>query len=412
MIFLTLVFRVLLDITFFVYLDKYHDYAGFEMDFNLTKYVISIVITLLLFALIPLRSSRVSEVVVQFFFISVYVPFASYFAFTNASYSWFLIFTGFWVIVFLMNQINFNWREIRSPIRYDSKYITLVITILTILVFGLIFMFSEVKFNLSFLDVYDIREENPTGSVPFSGYLINWTAKIFLPFLLIYSIIKKKRYFSIYSLLVMGAIVLLFTLTGHKSYVMVIPIIIGTIWLFRTGDFLLNLLISFSVLTIVGLILLLVFDHQIVLSLFVRRTLYVPAQLSFYYFDFFQNNHLLLSNSVFSSFFEYPYEMQPPKIIGEIYSHKPGISANNGIVSDGFANFGILGILIWAFLFSFILKIMDWLSNGKDPLILWTLILLGLMVFVGGSLLTGILTHGVILIILLTYLYPSKSKSN
>lgn len=408
---LVLLFRLLLDICFFVYLDVFHDYAGFEIHLSLSKYVVSILFTVFLLILVPKETSTVSEAVIQFFYLAVYVPFASYFSLTDSSYEWFCIFTGFWLVVCLLNKIDYQWREIRPPREYDPKLFVYTIAFLSLLVFGLIFTFSDVKFNFSLLDVYELREENPTGAVPLAGYLINWTGKIFLPFLLIYSIVKSKHYFNVYSMVVMAAIILLFSVTGHKSYLMMIPAIIGTIWLFRTGKFFLNLLIVFCSLTFVGLLLLYFTDNQLFLSLFVRRTLYVPAQLSFYYFDFFQGNPIYLSNSIFSSIFDYPYEVQPPRVIADVYYNRPEISANNGIISDGFANFGILGVAIWAFLFSFILKVMDWLSKDKNPLIFWTLILLGLRVFIGGSLLTGVLTHGIIIMVLITFLYPPNRVS-
>lgn len=402
----------MLDLCFYVYLEEFHDYSGFIIDLSLTKYAVSIISSIFLLMLIPRNTAQVSDAVIQFFYLSVYIPFASFFALTNSSYEWFAIFTGFWLIVCLFMNIDLRWKEIKSPFQYDSRIMVGGIVSISVVVFTLIFTLSQVTFNLSFLDVYELREENPTGTVPFSGYLINWTGKIFLPFLLIYSIVKSNKYFNLYSILIMFAIVLLFSMTGHKSYVMMIPAIIGTIWLYRTGNFFQNLLIIFCLLTLFGLMVFYFTGNQLTLSLFVRRTLYVPAQLSFYYYDFFQGNPLYLSNSIFSGVFEYPYDMNPPHLIADIYYNRPDISANNGIISDGFSNFGIIGVAVWAFLFSFILKVMNWLTKNKNPLIFWTLILLGLRVFIGGSLLTGLLTHGVLLIMLIAFLYPPSHKND
>ncbi len=406
------IFRLLLDFSFIVYLDRIYYYSGFQIEFNIFKYVLSHIATYLLLKLIPIKSRTLSGSISQFFFIAVYIPFASFFAMTNDSYTWFFAFTGFWAIVYVIQKVDFNWKMIVHNKNLKINRLATYVGGVVFVIFALIFIYADVKFNFSLLDVYGLREENPTGVVPFAGYIINWLGKIFLPFLLIYAIISKQNYVNWMSILVSILIILLFSITGHKSYLMMIPAIIGTIWLIRSSDFFLNLIRIFALTTAISLVIFLIFDEQLIISLFVRRTLYVPAQISFYYYDFFQNNHLYLSNSVLEPFFYYPFNSSPPHLIGEYYFNKPEMSANNGIVADGFSHFGFLGLFIWSLIFSFLLKAFDWLSYGKNKFIIWTLVILGLRVFIGGGLLTGLLTHGVFLLLIIAFLMPREISLN
>lgn len=406
------IFRILLDFSFMLYLDPIYYYSGFEIEFNIFKYVLSFLFTYMILRLIPFEAKSVSGIITQFFFVSVYIPFGSFFAMTNDSYTWFFYFTVFWAIVFVVQRIDFNWKMIRSAASRSNSTLAIYIAWISFLIFALIFIYADLKFNFSLLDVYDLREENPTGVIPFSGYIINWLGKIFLPFLLIYSIVSQRRYLNWMSLGISLLILLLFSITGHKSYLMMIPAVVGTIWLINTTNFFLNLIKVFTIITAISLFVFVFFDEQLLISLFVRRTLYVPAQISFYYFDFFQNNPIYLSNSVLEPFFDYSYDHSPPHLIADHYFNKPEMSANNGIVADGYSHFGFFGLFIWALFFSLLLKVLDWLAYGKNKFIIWTLALLGLRVFIGGGLLTGLLTHGVLLILILSFLLPNENRIN
>lgn len=173
-----------------------------------------------------------------------------------------------------------------------------------------------------------------------------------------------------------------------------------------------NLLLSLIGVAFSCLFLLMFLDHELAMSLFVRRTLFIPAQLSFFYHDFFEGNPILLSNSIFQPIFSYPHPMSPPYLIADYYLDKPEMSANNGIIADGFMHFGIIGIILWAITFGLLLKLFSDVGRNKNGLIFGPLLLMGLKTWVDGALLTGILTHGIGITILLLLLYPSNDKIN
>lgn len=410
-IFAIFILRLLLDISYISYIHPVYSHAGFDLLFDPFMYALSFLAVFVLFYMIPLQPTKVSDIIVQFFFITIFIPFTSYFSLSGESFTWFLIFCFFWFFVAAINRIDFGWKALKPEKSISELDFRNRVHKAVLIVFGLIFIFSDLKFNFNIMDVYELREENPTGSVPFSGYIINWTSKVLLPFLLAFAVVKNKNYLNPSSLYILCLILLLFSVTGHKGYLFVAPAIFGTIWLLSTKNFFFNLLLVFIAICGVGLLLFYLFDNKLILTLFIRRTLFIPAQLSFYYYDFFQDNPIYLSNSVFRYFFDYPYELEPPYLIAQHYFNKPEMSSNNGIIADGFMHFGMVGVFIWAMLFSFLLKVLNVITINKNKLILWSLILISSRVFSDGSFFTGLLTHGFLLLILIVYFYP-VSKAN
>lgn len=167
-----------------------------------------------------------------------------------------------------------------------------------------------------------------------------------------------------------------------------------------------------SFLLIVSLLFHIFMNADFMGSLLIRRTFFVPAQLSFYYYDFFSNHqHLSLSHSILKTYFDYPYDLPPSHLIGKVYFDKPEMSANNGIVADAFMNFGIWGIIIWFFLLTVLLKLTDKVTYMKNKKVLWPIIIVSFYTMVNGAFFTTLLTHGLIIALLIAYFYP-QNKPN
>ncbi|MCO6431141.1 MAG: hypothetical protein J5J00_09795, partial [Deltaproteobacteria bacterium] len=82
----------------------------------------------------------------------------------------------------------------------------------------------------------------------------------------------------------------------------------------------------------------------------------------------------------------------------------------NGIMADGYMNFGTFGLLLWAVGLVALLKLGDAVARGKDRIISVGLLLLSIMTLVDGYLLTTFLSHGLLLAMFLVWLLP-KSQS-
>ncbi len=142
-------------------------------------------------------------------------------------------------------------------------------------------------------------------------------------------------------------------------------------------------------------------------SMFVRRVFFVPSLLNEYYFDFFKNSHTYLSQSIFSGLFDYKFDVNPPHLIADVYFHKPKMSANNGLISDSFMNFGYWGVVLYSFIFSIIFAFMNSLKLNPKY---FGLFIFYMFTFISSAFLTVILTHGFFIVILSAFIILPEKK--
>jgi hypothetical protein len=277
----------------------------------------------------------------------------------------------------------------------------------------LLYSHAGFSFNFDLSKVYEIRSDYVAANIMFSGYMIGWTAKVVLPLMILIALFYKKGKRS-YLLLFIALLfqIYIFSISGHKSHLFRIPAIIGLALFVNRKNFLSKLGLVFSALVILGIFSYLLLGDLWLPSLFTRRTFFCPAQLSFYYYDFFsQHRPIYLSTShIFRSFLDYPYHLPPPHLIGEVYYNKPVMHANNGIVSNGFMNFGYPGLFLWAILLATLLKFADAVVEHKNIKIGWPILLMAFYMLVDGAPLTTLLTHGLFLAILLCYFIPKEKR--
>jgi hypothetical protein len=275
----------------------------------------------------------------------------------------------------------------------------------------LMFYFGGLKaFNLNFLEVYKYRAEVVStfnhGILP---YFITWATKVFGPILLTVTLWKKKYFLAA---LVTIMHILWFGLTSHKAAVFYPIVIIGFWFLFKSSKSIAIIPIMMTILTAILTGLFLLFDHTLLGSLLIRRALFVPASLTFSYFEFFSSNPFVYwSNSIMSRFLDYPYNLKPAELIGE-YSGV-GAWANNGFLSTGYMHAGIFGVFLYSLILGTIFRLINSLRIESQSAWLATSIVLipSLVIIRSSDLLTGLLTHGLLLSVLFLWLYQSRSGS-
>jgi len=98
-------------------------------------------------------------------------------------------------------------------------------------------------------------------------------------------------------------------------------------------------------------------------------------------------------------FIKNSYNQDPAFLIGQVYIHSNVVRANNGIISDGFMNFGMIGtiteIVVAALLFAFFNSL-----NISHKL--FGIFLLMVFYLYSNPLLTNFLTNGIFITILIS----------
>ncbi len=403
-----LTFKILLDLAYVYFIIPVFPDMGFDLNINFVKVIESYTFFLFIYILMPKDSKRVSSFILQIFILMAYVPVLTYYALENKSREWLYITTFFWAFIIIL--VRSKYVIVIPQIKINLfKNLILFGGIISIISISLIYAFIGFSINFDLTEVYNYRETYVEADIPLSGYIINWTAKILLPFLLLVCIYEKKEKVSFLPLIVTVCLIfLLFSTTGHKSYLFATFLAIVFSWLIRKKNFLSTISSFFSFVIVIGGATYWLTNDSIFGSIFIRRLFITPARISFHYHEFFKGEPIFLSHSIFKRFIDYPYELKPAYLIGSIYFGNQETSSNNGVVSDGFLNFGIIGVVVWALLMVIILKFADAITLNKNKRVIYSLLIISFYAMVNSAFFTTLLTHGLLLALLITYLYPTN----
>ena len=400
------IYKIILDLAYYLIISPVWSYSKFIFKFNALKLIESYFLLFILFILMPKKTKKLSSIMLWIFFLISYIPTLTLFALMDESTIFMYATTFFWITVFLVMRAKMPTLNIK--ILKQSKIIRWIIFItIPIISFMLIYKYLGLHINFSLRNVYEIRSHYTGLHIPFAGYILNWFAKIIGPTLFVIFFVKKKW---IPLILVLGLQMLLFSITGHKSYLFIIPFVFAMLWIVKRKNSLNWMTISLIIIILISSLSYYLIDDLWLSSLSVRRTLLVPAQLSFFYYNFFSNHQFtfLSQHHIFRNIIDYPYQLNPPHLIGKECFGLPDMGSNNGIVSDGYMNFGFIGMIIWAIVLSFILKLIDNLSGRKNIKITIAIIIIPTLSIISSSLPTVLITHGLMLSLLLLYLLPKE----
>jgi len=313
--------------------------------------------------------------------------------------------TLFWKLVFLLLQTP----SISLPSFKQKKiFLFSLLFFFGIIVFFMIYKYLGISFNIDLIKVYDIRSQFAKKNIFLSGYLFTWQGYILNPVFFAHFIRRKKL---IHATLILVFQVLLFSVTGMKTFLFAIPFILALMWIITRKSPLVYTAIGLTAIILLGMLSYVLIDDIYVSSILTRRIFLVPAQISFLYYDFFSHHdYVFLSHSIFRFFLDYPYHLYPPNLIGETYFNSPTMHSNTGVVGDAYFNFGFVGLAIWGILLAIVLKLVDSCSKRKDKKVAIAAIAMPVIALLNSALLTDLLTHGFLLAILVLYLLPNKEE--
>jgi len=405
---LVIIFKIVLDLAYYFVISQVWSHAKFELHFNSLKLVESYLLLILIFIFMPKSSKKLSNLMVWLLILLSYVPMLTLFAFMDQPRVYMYAVTGFWILVFLLLKlpaVSF------APLKkIQSKIIRYFIFIgVNGIVFFLIYKYLGFFFSFDLAKVYDIRSQYVMKGIPLAGYLFTWVGYIVNPIFFVLFFTIRKWTFTV---LIVASQFLLFSVTGNKTFLFALPFVLALMWIVTRKNPVAWMAIGLIVIILAGMLSYWLIDDVWVSSLFTRRTLLVPAQLSFFYYDFFSNNtHTFLSyHRIFRSFLDYPYHLAPPNLIGEVYFNKPELNANNGLVADAYMNFGFVGFVLWGIFLVIILRLIDSFSKNKDIKITIAAIAVPVIFLTNSALLTCLLTHGLLLALMLLYLLPKRNE--
>jgi hypothetical protein len=142
-------------------------------------------------------------------------------------------------------------------------------------------------------------------------------------------------------------------------------------------------------------------------SLIVRRFLVTPGLLTAGYVQVFDDiDKAQLAHSILSPFFDYPYAVEPPYLVGAAFFGDPETHANANLLADGFANFGYPGMVAACLVAVVLLWAIDDAAEGLPLGFACLTVLMPALALADSGILTTMLTHGFLATVVLLALAP------
>ncbi|MEM2941748.1 MAG: oligosaccharide repeat unit polymerase [Thermoproteota archaeon] len=263
-------------------------------------------------------------------------------------------------------------------------------------VYGMLLLsggFRRLSFDL--LSVYEVRAEFTKTMAPFMGYFVPWQATVINIVLLCYGLYKKRRWLIA---LACVAQLLIFGMTGHKSFLLAPMLAGGVYFIWRTKNVLSYIFGGATLLALAAYLLFLISGNLLAPAILVHRLFFVPAGLHLIYYDFFsQPEHplVMLSNSILAPFVPYPYEVPIMWVISRAYWGRD-FSPNVGYLGDAYAHFGFMGMFLFSIVLGVFLRVLDGAGSRLPSHLVAAIVAVPAMALTNAGLFTSLLTHGLI----------------
>ncbi len=297
------------------------------------------------------------------------------------------------VAMSMLLNVNFGFLD-RLP-RVPDKIGGTVLTLIGVALFAPFFGEFPLQFSKAMLffsdseGFYELRKITSQYGNTYTSYMRYGLQYFIFPAIMGMGVVQKRWWMVGTGI---ACMFLLYTMDPNKTLFFSVILIFFLAALGKT----INRKIGWLIIGIIGVLLLgrilTATSNEIMLeSIFVRRLLFLPAQITGSYFNYFANEPLHLSYSILGRWYKYSYELAPAKLMGEVIYGDPKVSANTGIIADGFMNFGYFGAFAFVTAAALIVKFVEYL---RLHLIYLGLIFLIVWLFVNTGLLTAGLTHG------------------
>lgn len=389
-------FRLLLDYCYKYAISPIYSYAGFEYIPNKESYIISWVV-LLLFIMLVQPFIKIGNTFVGMFALIIYfvrfIPITSFYACYYQPIDCFLLNSIFYAVLFVfLYFFLFRFRGDYNVVK-SSNMVFIVVMILALNIVFISGYYSHFRLNFSLTNVYDLRFEARDYNIPLLlKYLWNAGNNI-IPIFVVYYLEKKKK---IIAYLLIFVSLLNFGINGLKTTLFKVILCVILYKCYRrsfvnyVGLFLV-ILVSFALMWFYFL------NDTIISDIIVRRVFFMPARLDFCFYEYTLQNGLVYMNSELADKLTFD--------IGAIYMHE-GVRANNGMFSDAYARFGIMGVFFYPILISLFCAWCGKAINRLNESIKFYVALIFAVTLMGSAFTTCLLTHGLMLTVVVLMMLP------
>lgn len=393
----------------------YYDY--YSLVPNAGKYILSWVICLLLWKVMP-KEESIKTFFLHLQFIITILPMLTLYGFTPQRSTKYMLLVTVAILIeaLILTKKKKKYRPIRiKNLRgFTSVWFMFFIPLMLLLVWTYGGFSGLEAFDLNKL--YEIRENAQYPAIV--SYITSWLTITIIPFYIVYSL-DKRKYIMTGILLLID--IFLYMILAHKMIYLSLVVIVG-VYISAQSKHLVKLLYIGMIGLLVLLTAMFLFEKKDVstitllgVSFVGNRFLFVSATNKFFFYDFFsQYPKMHFADGMIGKMLGiknlYAYSTGQ-MIHGFVTEGGLGMSnSNTGYLGDGYAQAGVLGIIICSIILA---CIVDYISNydGKISFaVLASMIALYVVVLADVPLTTVLLTSGLFIFIILLAIYAKENE--
>lgn len=413
-----LLFRIMLDISYERFLNpvfKFDSPINFWYDVHVGRYIFSLIAFIIFTTILSHRPRDVTNVFLFMATFFLIAPLTSEYG-LNAARPVAPVFYAMFALLLIdvTSRIPIPDFFSRVPIP-GGRAIATAFSIIGVLYLIAWAYFSGAfeYFNIDVRKVYQYRDKvAELLDVGVLSYLNLWAYKVFSIFLVCVCL-QRQKYGWLF--LVLAAQFVFFGLTSHRI-VLFLPFLAIAIWFYLDR---IEEMTPMPYAAALGLLsALLVFETLGVESLpeiAIRRAFFVPSGLTFQWFDYFTfHPHVYWADKILASFSSGEYlRVNLPRLIGDYFVPGSNSAANTGLISAGFAQAGVFGVLLYATLLGLVLSVLNMIVRSGVPLWFVAALTIGPLrtALADSDLFTSLLSHGLGISVLLLWLYRGAPDS-
>lgn len=371
------------------------------LHFNIFKYIEgNILFIFMLYIINKINNNLVKELLYILFSLN-YVPLITIYFYLNESRLFLYLITGCYLLTILSYNIflKITIKKIKKIRISDNKIRNFNLIIFIFFLINCYYNFGI--FNLidsfHFKKLYIIRESNKFSQL--LSYILIYLIYFTIPFLLY---LFKKSYFKV--MMIVALTVVIYSYNPKKIILAYLLVYLGIIYM-KKINILTILLNSYIIFLLIGKI-----TKKIFFIGMSDRTFYLPAVLTYKYYDFFKKNtYNLFNNSKLGIFFPKisDYGMEYTYYISKYYYNSP-MNANANYLASSYAEGGILVMIIISIVLGGIFSVIGKSSPNIDEKLILMLTLSNILMLTNGPLWLIFFSNG----FLLTLMYLINSKKN
>lgn len=415
---LMICYVVVLHVAYVQMIAPMYSYLGFAYRTpNYVSYTIVVLLVIVLACLMPRTMDRPSVVVLWIEFGIATVPSMLVPQFTpvvpiDTAFLFALFVGGFWWMVLVLTSGRFKLKiRIRRRAKGTGSWLV-AITMISLFVDFVLSFVVGFRFQLATLiDVADVRfgYRDALAGAPFgTAYLLLGTCNVLNPVLMMRGLAMRK-----FTPLAVGLIgqVYIYAVTGYKTILLSVPVIIAAyFWLKRrkAAD---ALVIPRGVVGVMAVSWgsFAIFGWTTLSLLFVLRFIAAPGNLVAGYIHVFSGrDQLYWSYSFMGWLFEYPYQVNPNFLVGELLRGSSLTSANVNMFGDGFMNMRWAGIGLECLVLVAALWVLDSVAKNLSIATVFSALLIPSFDLANTAVFTALTTHGLLLAMVVLAMAPAE----